>query len=296
MKKRRINYFKYFSLFFAIAVLVFIAGCRGEIPLINFFSANPSTITVGESSTLSWSVIDKFDTATSITIDPTIGSVDLTGTTTVTPATTTTYTLIATNYAGSVTASVIVTVGVATILQEIIIPDGTTGKDSYVSSAYPDNNYGNFINGFMGSSVNLPSVFGRGYFQYDLSTIPSIAVITSANFALYYESSGPADLPLGLYVVLGEWCGDTITWNNQPTCSTESEYTCTIYSGSTTGVYKYWHNLKDLVQGWFDGSIVNYGVMIRDEDESTLDTMAWFGFCENTEPYRPKLTVNYYVP
>ena len=34
MKKKRINYFKYFSLFFAIAVLVFIAGCTGASPLI----------------------------------------------------------------------------------------------------------------------------------------------------------------------------------------------------------------------------------------------------------------------
>jgi hypothetical protein len=34
MKKRRINYFKYFSLFFAIAVLVFIAGCSGTPPIV----------------------------------------------------------------------------------------------------------------------------------------------------------------------------------------------------------------------------------------------------------------------
>ncbi len=293
MKKRRINYFKYFSLFFAIAVLVFIAGCgRGGAPIINFFSANPLTITVGESSTLSWSVTDVFSLTSSVTIDQTIGSVNITGINTVTPATTTTYTLTATNFAGSVTASLTVTV----ILQGIIKLEVIAGKDSFVLSAYPDNNYGNFTNGFIGSSVNLPSVFGRGYFQCDLNTIPSNAVITSASFALHYASSGPADLPLGLYVVLGEWCGDIITWNNQPTCSTESEYTCTIYSGSTTGVYKYWYNLKDLVQGWFDGSIVNYGVMIGDEDESTLDTMAGFGSSEADEQYRPKFTINYYVP
>jgi len=33
MKKRKINYSKYFSLFFAIAVLVFIAGCTGTSPV-----------------------------------------------------------------------------------------------------------------------------------------------------------------------------------------------------------------------------------------------------------------------
>ena len=109
MKKKRINYFKYFSLFFAIAVLVFITGCTGAsptAPIINSFSASPSTITVGESSTLSWSVTD----ATSVTIDNGIGSVALTGTTAVNPTTTTTYTLTATNVAGSVTATTTVAV------------------------------------------------------------------------------------------------------------------------------------------------------------------------------------------
>ena len=94
----------YFSLFFAIAVLVFITGCTGAsptTPLINSFSPNPPSITAGESSTLSWSVTD----ATSVTIDNAIGSVALTGATAVNPTTTTTYTLTATNTAGSITAT-----------------------------------------------------------------------------------------------------------------------------------------------------------------------------------------------
>ena len=108
MKSQKINYFKYFSLFFAIAVLVFIAGCGGAslTPIVNSFSADPTTITVGESSTLSWSVTD----ATSVTINQSIGSVALISTTTVSPATTTTYTLTATNAAGSVTAATTITV------------------------------------------------------------------------------------------------------------------------------------------------------------------------------------------
>jgi|GEM_PF-5806207 len=112
MKRRKNSYFKFFSLFFTIIVLVLIAGCNGTpptVPIINSFSASPSTITVGESSTLSWSVTD----ATSVTIDNGIGSVALTGTTAVNPTTTTTYTLTATNVAGSVTASVTITVGLA---------------------------------------------------------------------------------------------------------------------------------------------------------------------------------------
>jgi len=112
MKKKRINYFKYFSLFFAIAVLVFIAGCSGTppaVPIINAFSASPSTIITGDNSTLSWSVTD----ATSVTIDHGVGTVALLGSTVVNPTTTTTYILTATNGAGSVTAQAMVMVSSA---------------------------------------------------------------------------------------------------------------------------------------------------------------------------------------
>jgi uncharacterized repeat protein (TIGR02543 family) len=112
MKSKRINYFKYFSLFFVISVLVFMTGCSGTpptTPLINSFSADPSTITEGESSTLSWSVTD----AASVTIDNGVGTVALSGTTAVNPTTTTTYTLTVTNTAGSVTATTMVTVSSA---------------------------------------------------------------------------------------------------------------------------------------------------------------------------------------
>ncbi|MCJ7656815.1 MAG: InlB B-repeat-containing protein, partial [Candidatus Atribacteria bacterium] len=109
MKSQKINYFKYFSLFFTMIVLLLVAGCSGTTPttpIINSFLANPTTITAGESATLSWSVTD----ATSVTIDHGVGTVALSGATTVSPIPTTTYTLTATNAAGSVTATTTVTV------------------------------------------------------------------------------------------------------------------------------------------------------------------------------------------
>ena len=78
-----------------------IIGTGNQPPVINSFSADPPTIAAGESSTLSWTVTG----ATSVTIDQGIGSVALSGSRAVTPATTTIYTLTATNPAGSVTAT-----------------------------------------------------------------------------------------------------------------------------------------------------------------------------------------------
>ena len=78
------------------------------LPAISAFIATPSSINAGQSTQLSWSVTG----ATSLAIDHGVGTV--TGTTfTVSPASTTTYTLAATNGAGSVTAQATVTVGPA---------------------------------------------------------------------------------------------------------------------------------------------------------------------------------------
>lgn len=75
-------------------------------PTITSFTASPSTITAGQSSTLTWNVSG----ATSLTLDNGIGSVAGSNSSTVAPGSTTTYTLTATNSTGSVTAKATVTV------------------------------------------------------------------------------------------------------------------------------------------------------------------------------------------
>jgi PKD repeat protein len=80
-------------------------------PVIASFTATPSTIARGASSTLAWSVTG----ATSIAVAPGVGTV--TGTSiTVTPTATTTYTLTATNAGGPATSTATVTIPAASVL------------------------------------------------------------------------------------------------------------------------------------------------------------------------------------
>jgi hypothetical protein len=360
MKKRGINYFKFFSLFFAMIVLVLIAGCNGTAPIINSFSANPSTITVGESSTLSWSVTD----ATSVTIDNGIGSVALTGTTAVNPTTSTTYTLTATNTAGSVTASVTVTVGAAygsidinstpigakvyldgvdtgqvtpiiltnieagshivkldkyhykvwedtavnvnanqtTYLnpaltyastQTITLQPDAAGIDTGIESVFPTNNYA--LLAFTGIG-NSASTIVRTYIEFDLSSIPADVIITDADLKLYqYNTIGSGNFTIGLYKVTSNWDESTITWNLQPTSSTNAEITNNITAGAIT--WKSW-DIDTLVQDWLDGTITNYGMMLKDTDESLVNTIAYFWTSDYTidTTKRPILEIDYYIP
>lgn len=77
---------------------------------ITSFTASPATITAGQCTTLSWSV----QNATSVAITPNVGNVDArTGSVTVCPTATTTYTLTANNANGPATVNTTVTVSAA---------------------------------------------------------------------------------------------------------------------------------------------------------------------------------------
>jgi len=88
-------------------------------PVVSF-SASPQSITLGGSSTLSWTV----QNATTISIDQGVGTVSASGSQAVSPTATTTYTLTAQNAAGTTTASSKVTVTAPTpTLSVTIVPD-----------------------------------------------------------------------------------------------------------------------------------------------------------------------------
>jgi hypothetical protein len=79
------------------------------LPVVNTFSATPSTITSGNASVLSWDVTN-MDSLRITGGSTNVGSTSLTGFTTVTPTVTTTYTLTAWKGVGNITAQAAVTV------------------------------------------------------------------------------------------------------------------------------------------------------------------------------------------
>jgi hypothetical protein len=99
-----------------------------SLPAVDYFMANPPAILAGGSTTLGWSVSN----ATSVTIDNGIGSVGSAGTTVVSPAASTNYTLTATNAAGwtSVTVTVVVGAAPAAGMPDLVIQDIVRSGDA----------------------------------------------------------------------------------------------------------------------------------------------------------------------
>jgi hypothetical protein len=103
-------------------ILLTIAGCVNITqpppapvvtpPAVVAFSSSPAEMKAGESATLLWNVTG----ATSVTIDQGVGTVAAAGTRAVSPTKTTTYTLTATNSAGTTTQPVTLTIAGISIM------------------------------------------------------------------------------------------------------------------------------------------------------------------------------------
>ena len=190
-----------------------------------------------------------------------------------------------------------------------IQPGGAQGKDSYVSSNYPDTNYGSlpFLNiGKNDSSFSLKVIradypyvsiykYFRAYLQFDLSTLPADAVIVNADLKLYqFNNSETDDFMIALHRVTESWDETTITYNNQPAYSLSPESTIAITAGAFTWLS--W-DITTLLQGWLDASIGNYGIVLKETNESLLNVSGCYSAEVIPEPtLRPKIEITYYVP
>jgi len=105
-----------------LPLIICIACTTQQPPIINSFTANPSSLSAGACSVLDWNVSG----ASTVNINPGVGTVPATSSTQVCPAGTLTYTLTANNAAGSGTRMVTVTVAPPPQVQKPNIVAGAT--------------------------------------------------------------------------------------------------------------------------------------------------------------------------
>ncbi len=174
-----------------------------------------------------------------------------------------------------------------------IQPNAVFGNDTYVLIASPDGNYGDDDWIFAGAHVASTC---RAYLQFSLALLPENAVIVSARVGLNYISDDiSTPTAIGAYAVLGAWTEDGVTWNNQPAYSTTLEDSH-ILPIAPTGNFHFWY-ITELVKSWYDGSLANFGLLLKSLDESALE--GWAGFYSSdwgTSTERPKLVITYFDP
>jgi len=178
-------------------------------PVIAAFTATPSVISAGQSSQLVWSVSG----ADSLTINGTVVSGDSAS---VSPTTTTTYTLAATNSAGSKLATVTVTVGISSSLTYGDLSGSDLGAGANLNGALPfpaDNAWNRDVSADpvdpnsaaiianIGLTTGLHPDFGSGLYNGAPIGIPYVVVAVSQPkvpliFTAYGDESDPGPYPV----------------------------------------------------------------------------------------------------
>jgi hypothetical protein len=182
----------------------------------------------------------------------------------------------------------------ASELSITIQPDADIGKDAMVDAYHPDENYGTGPQLKVGHWTSVDPRYTRSYLQFDLSSLPENAVIVNAQLALRLSLTiNIAETPAGAYVVEENWAEDGVTWNDQPDFA-EMPESVTDVPASGIGYWVYW-TTTDMVKGWWDGSITNYGLVLKDINEATEESQKGF-FSSDSTSYHPKLIITYFDP
>jgi len=160
----------------------------GTPPTIVTFYADRLMITPGEHVTLSWDVVD----ATDVTFED-VGQVSAKDTITLSPDSTTTYVITATNSAGQAAAGI-------TVVVQPSLPPETTAEGMLILNAIPEES-GSLVRGTGyldytkyestcagDTTLNMAS---RAFLSFDISSIPDNAIIEEAMLDLsYYTQQG----------------------------------------------------------------------------------------------------------
>jgi len=129
----------------------------------------------------------------------------------------------------------------------------------------------------------------RDLLRWDLSSIPTGAIINSAVLNLYADSTnqtGDYGSPMYgtgnasyLVQITSPWSVTTVDWSNQPSVTTINEI---LLSQSTSAIENYLNiDIRSFVQNWVNNPSQNYGMMLRMDSVSYLNSMT---FCSGNYP------------
>jgi hypothetical protein len=165
----------------------------------------------------------------------------------------------------------------------LVLQPGSEGKDSHIRSGGPTRNYGTYSQ----LTVNWgPTQENRGIVEFNLTPI-SGATINSASLDLYNRANTTNDY-FGIYRVTASWSEMVVTWSNQP-AHHATAYVKVMVGG--TGVWKF--DVKTLVSQWAAGTYVNYGFILKKDNEMRSPYPYFCSSDHGTSTWRPKITVDY---
>ncbi len=159
-------------------------------------------------------------------------------------------------------------------------------RDSFIASNFADTSYSSETFTHTGYTSYLGKT--RNLMRFYLPTLPSESKIDNASINTYQTEADGKEVSVDLHRTT-EWWGPSVTWNTQPAIASTKESTVT---SSAADDYWSW-DITDLATDWYNGEQANYGVMLKQQDESSSPYRT-FNSVESGN-MTPRLTINYRV-
>ena len=180
-------------------------------------------------------------------------------------------------------------------------PDATAGKDNILDAGATTDN--NATDDSFDVIMSGGSAARRGIIQFDLSSIPVGANVSSAILSLW-TGSGLTNVNMSIHRVTRTWTEAGSTWNtydgsnNWTTAGGDYDAAADANatpSSTTAGTQTNW-TITSLVQEWVDGT-ANNGMIVKLTTESGNTTGHLFRSSDNADAAtRPKLVITYTPP
>jgi|SRR6202521_3458917 PEP-CTERM motif-containing protein len=145
--------------------------------------------------------------------------------------------------------------------------------------------FGSFLVNYGGSTSNL------GLIQFDLSSVPTGATVTSATLSAYqWANAQTSGTVLNFYQNTSAWSGATV-YATKP--STDAAIAGSVAIGdSLVGLFRN-IDITAAAQSWVDGSSPNYGLTVGMNPDASGDTAYLASDTFSILADRPSLTIDY---